>query len=38
MREVFILKGKGDLLSRLGGASGPNIKDAIAKYNIEPTR
>ena len=38
MREVFILKGKGDLLSRLGGAGGPNIKDAIAKYNIEPTR
>jgi hypothetical protein len=38
MREVFILQGKGDLLSRLGGAGGPNIKDAIAKYNIEPTR
>jgi hypothetical protein len=34
----FLTLQKGDLLSRLGGASGPDIKDAIAKYNIEPTR
>ena len=38
MREVIILQGKGDLLSRLGGAGGPDVKSAIAKYGIEPTR
>jgi hypothetical protein len=38
MREVFILQGKGDLLSRLGGAGGPDIKSVMKQYNIEPTR
>jgi len=37
--SAFItLQGKGDLLSRLGGAGGPDVKSAIAKYGIEPTR
>jgi hypothetical protein len=38
VREVFMLQGKGDLLSRLGGAGGPDIKSVIKQYNIEPTR
>ena len=38
VREVFMLQGKGDLLSRLGGAGGPDIKSVMKQYNIEPTR
>lgn len=38
VRELMALQGKGDLLSRLGGAGGPDVKSAITKYGIEPTR
>jgi hypothetical protein len=34
----FLTLQKGDLLSRLGGASGPDIKSVMKQYNIEPTR
>jgi hypothetical protein len=38
VRELMALQGKGDLLSRLGGAGGPDIKGIMEKYPIEPTR
>jgi hypothetical protein len=36
--DFLTLQGKGDLLSRLGGAGGPDIKSVMKQYNIEPTR
>lgn len=38
VREVMALQGKGDLFSRFGSVGGPDVKSAIAKYGIEPTR
>jgi len=34
----FLTLQKGDFLSRFGGAGDPDVKSAITKYGIEPTR